>query len=379
MPNNFLTPSIIAREALMVLRNNTVMAGLVHRDYSDEFVTGVGDTITIRKPATFEAQLFDRAAGIQIQEANEDSITVKLDKHLDVSFEVTDHELTMDIDDFSEQLLVPAMSSFAQKIDEYLTALYKDIPYFYGTAGATPAAVSDITGVRRIMNQNKVPMAQRRLVIDPYAEDKFLQLSAFHEADKVGDAGTAMREASLGRKFGFDTYMDQNIATHTAGDLSAANSIAVKGAVAAGSTTMTWDDSAAGALTGSVKVGDLFEVEGNQYVITADADAAANEIAVQFYPAAPAGGISDNAVVTFIGTDHTNNLAFHRNAFALVTRPLALPKGLSQEQKAVVNYDGFGLRVIYDYDSTYKKDVISIDMVCGVKTLTPELAVRLLG
>ena len=34
MPNTFLTPDIIAREALMVLRNNAVMAKLVHRDYS---------------------------------------------------------------------------------------------------------------------------------------------------------------------------------------------------------------------------------------------------------------------------------------------------------------------------------------------------------
>mgnify|MGYP000572836972 CR=1 FL=1 len=47
MGNTLLTPSIIAREALMVLRNNAVMAKLVHRDYSNEFVAGVGDTITV--------------------------------------------------------------------------------------------------------------------------------------------------------------------------------------------------------------------------------------------------------------------------------------------------------------------------------------------
>jgi hypothetical protein len=56
MGNNLLTPSIIANEALLVLENNLVMAGLVHRDYSDEFVQ-VGDTITIRKPAKFIAKI----------------------------------------------------------------------------------------------------------------------------------------------------------------------------------------------------------------------------------------------------------------------------------------------------------------------------------
>ena len=38
MGNTILTPQIIANEALMVLEANLTMAGLVHRDYSNEFV-----------------------------------------------------------------------------------------------------------------------------------------------------------------------------------------------------------------------------------------------------------------------------------------------------------------------------------------------------
>ena len=57
MPNTFLTPKIIAQEALMVLENQLTMANLVHRDYSKEFVK-VGDSITIRKPARFSAKNF---------------------------------------------------------------------------------------------------------------------------------------------------------------------------------------------------------------------------------------------------------------------------------------------------------------------------------
>ena len=57
MANSFLTPDVIAREALIVLENNLIMANLVHRDYSNEFVN-VGDTITVRKPASFVANNF---------------------------------------------------------------------------------------------------------------------------------------------------------------------------------------------------------------------------------------------------------------------------------------------------------------------------------
>ena len=102
MGNTFLTPEIIAKESLMVLRNNAVMANLVHRDYSDEFVAGVGDKITIRKPAKFTANEF--SSNISIQDATEGSTDITMDKHLDVSFAVTSKQLTMDIEDFSKSI-----------------------------------------------------------------------------------------------------------------------------------------------------------------------------------------------------------------------------------------------------------------------------------
>lgn len=131
MSNTILTPTIIAKEALLQLKNNTVMSNLVHRDYANEFVAGVGNTVTIRKPATFEAKEFNRTTGIEIQDATEGSESVVLDKLLDVSFEVTAEQLSLDIADFSTQLLQPAMQSFAQKIDTYLLGLYDDVANTY--------------------------------------------------------------------------------------------------------------------------------------------------------------------------------------------------------------------------------------------------------
>jgi hypothetical protein len=373
MSNTFLTPSIIAKEALMVLRNNLVFANLVHRDYSSEFAAKVGDTITIRKPATFEAKEFDATSGISVQDVTEQGVAVKLDKHLDVSFEITSKERALELQDFSQQVLVPAMSAFGQKIDEYLAGLYVDIPYYTGTPGTTPSTAADIANCGKVLNINKAPMRDRQLVIDPEAQAKLIVLDSFMEVDKAGTT-EALRNANLGRLLGFDTYMDQNIKAHTIGTLSAGEgNVLTKGAVAAGKTEAVFDST---TLTGTLKKGDLFTVEDAKgiYTVTEAATAADNEITVKFYPAAP--GFADGKKVTVIA-NHTANLAFHKNAFALVTRPLELPAGAANA--AIVSYDGYVLRVVMDYDISKKKDVVSIDMLCGVKTLTPELACRLVG
>lgn len=281
MPNTILTPDIIAREALMVLRNNAVMANLVHRDYSDEFAA-VGDTITVRKPATFTANEYD-GSKITVQDATESGVDVKIDKHLDVSFAVTSKEMALDIADFSKQFLVPAMQAFADKVDKYLIGLEASATNRVSHADGA-IAPKDMIEARKHLTQNAAPLADRRFVVGATAEADLLNSELFVSADKVGDEGTALREASLGRKFGMDCYVDQNIAKNG---------------------------------------------------------------------------------------DYVPSIAFHKNAMALVTRPLALPQGAAKA--AIVNYDGFGLRVVYGYDMNTKKDTVSIDMICGVKLLDQNL------
>ncbi|GAA3144896.1 hypothetical protein GCM10010466_39980 [Planomonospora alba] len=84
----------------------------------------------------------------------------------------------------------------------------------------------------------------------------------------------------------------------------------------------------------------------------------------------PDGSVTGNST-TEVG------VAFHRTAFALVTRPLVLPQGAANA--AVANYKGFGLRVVMDYDIDLKQDVVSIDCLYGTKTIDPDRAVLIKG
>lgn len=361
-----LTPLIIAKEALIVLENNTVMAGLVHRDYSKEF-QNVGATVVIRKPTTFTSTAVSDT--VNSNTITESSVAVVLDKHLDVTFEVTSKELSLDIVDFSEQLIQPAMRAHAQTVDAYLTGLYADVAGHYAVSG-TPA-VGDLAELDAVMNVNKVPLQDRRLVLHPMTKAGYMPLEAFLHADKRGDGGQALRKAEMGQVMGFDCYMDQNIRKHTQAESDIVG--ALKGAWSAGATTGTIDAVQSG---GTLLAGDVFKVTGYDewFVLTANSTASAATAVLAFQPAVTATTLADDAVVTFQAT-HKANLAFHKNAFALVSAPLAPPIGGAKA--AVLNYKGLSCRVVYDYTIMTKKNVISIDMLIGVKTLDRGLAARL--
>lgn len=214
MANTFLTPDIIARAALATLYETTVMANLVYRNYENEFQK-VGDTITVRKPTTFTAEEYVRANGITVQNATETGVPLTLNHFADVSFAVTSEDLTLNIIDFQEQLLNPAMEAITQKIDRDLLALRDDISQEVGVVGGDNQFAWDNPRVaidaRRVLTQNNVPHTERYLVEGPITTAEWLGDDLFNRADARGDT-EGLREANLGRRvFGFDAYETQNI------------------------------------------------------------------------------------------------------------------------------------------------------------------------
>lgn len=213
MANSFLTPDIIAKQALASLSETLVMKNLVHTDYSAEFTSAkVGDTINIRKPAVFKSQQFDRSKGIQIQDANEGSIPVKLDKLEDVSFSVTDEDLALEIEDFDSQLLTPAMEAIAVGIDTSLLGLRSDITQEVGTGERFPFEKPEaLIEAGAVLDTNLLPPSDRFAVVGPHTKANWLDSPLLKTADQSG-VTEGLRRASLGNDlFGFRSYMSNNI------------------------------------------------------------------------------------------------------------------------------------------------------------------------
>lgn len=217
MTNTFINSSVVARAALMHLYNSTVFLPLMWRDFEPEFVPGVGATVTIRKPATFTAEAYNGTT-INKQAATEQSTSIVLDKWYDVSFAVTAKERALNIVDFSEQLLAPALEAHAQSIDDNIIKALDAAGL--GTVGGVTDGGSPwndpkvLVDARTYLSERAVPLTDRRVVVGPRMSGEWLKDDNWQRVDASGDT-RALAEASMGtRKSGFDPYESNNITTN---------------------------------------------------------------------------------------------------------------------------------------------------------------------
>ncbi len=402
MANTILTPTAVTREALRVLHNNLVLVKTINRQYDSSFAVGgakIGSSLKIRKPNEFTVRT---GATLNAQDVSETSetLTIGTQKGIDVNF--SSAELTLDLDDFSERILKPAMARLASEIDAVVFTDFKNnVANLVGTPGTTPATALIALQNGAKMDDFAAPRDdQRYLTVNPAAQATmvdalkglFQQSSAISEQYRRGMMGTAL---------GFDWSMSQNVPVHTVGAIGD-NTIDINDTPVEGDTTMDVDGASVAAPT--VKQGDVFTIAGvnavnpetkqdlgfvKQFVVTADATGAANAITgMAFSPSLQASGAnqnisalpSDGDRLTFVGTSSTAypiNMGYHRDAMAVSFADLEMPRGVDFAAREVM--DGISMRVVRQYDVVNDKFPTRIDVYFGQKVIRPELACKLIG
>ena len=338
------------------------MDNLVHRDYSKEFVK-VGDTITVRKPAKFVAKNF--IGEVEEQDISEGSVDVKMDRYRDVTVNVSSKEMTLDIKDFSEQVITPALSAIAQAVDIDLLTVGIEKAGSKVAVSNTPTII-DVANVAKALDKKKAPRDNNRnLVLAVDTLYKYNTLDNFAKVCYKGDS-EALKEAEIGKVYTMNTFMSQNAPENTSATPGTAT--AYKVTCTKGATQFTVSNGT--AATGTIKVGDKLIVNGYLFEVAEDLTLASGAGTLKVTEKIPfALTVATDAVII----NKAHSLGFHRNGLALVTRQLELPQGAAKS--AIASADGLAVRVVFDYDSNTKQDKISFDIIYGIKELDSDLLV----
>lgn len=369
-------PIFYAQEGLIQLEKALGMAGRVYRGY-DKSPQQKGSTITIPVPATFSAQ--DAPGNDQSLTAS--SVSISLDYWREVKFALSDKELTFTTEKIINDHIRPAAYALADDVDQKLATLYKDLYLFGGTPASTPDGIDDITGARKLLQDNAAPDdGNRHFMIDTAAEEKFLQLAAFNtNAGAPAATQEVLMRGSIGTRFGIEFFANQNTPSHTTnGNLTAGTALQTNAQPGLAKNAAVLKDSG-GSLAGTIKAGTVFTVNGDTqtYVITEDATAAANLCSIKFEPATKVNW-SASAAVT-LKAAHVANLCFHKNCFALAMAPLSEMGNQLGAKIATVTYNGLALRSRLWYDGDTSSVKVGLDVLFGLKTLDRRLGVRWAG
>lgn len=202
-------PTIIAADALGYLQANTVLAGLVARDWDNEIATK-GQTVKVPFSGSLSAN--DKAVNtvVTLQTPNDTAVSVTLNKHKEVSFLIEDTARAFATPNWLDVYTRDAMAVLAEQIDTDLAALYSG---FSQTIDATTGlGEDDFREARRQLNSAKAPLGNRYAVLHEDAEFEALGIERVVNRDYAESLGGARADAFTGRFAGFDMFMDQKIA-----------------------------------------------------------------------------------------------------------------------------------------------------------------------
>jgi len=391
-----LTHQMIAREAAKMLVEENPVVKNVNTDRKVEFgeeVNGYkkGDTVRIKippVPVVFDGSVFANGGSAPLAQETEVALTLDTQKHVALTFGAK--EKLLDLSDFRERFLRPAMNSLGAVVNKDLLTRMKDqTPNVVGTWGTIPATRTVYRNASSNLDRFLAPSDKRSLHFTSDANDALAEANAtlFHSKQELE---AEFDKNAVGMFAEFQFYKQQSIPVHTNGAgtgyvTNGANQtggiLAVDtgtGAITKGSTIVIAGVNAVNPLTGE-DIG-----RPRSFVVTADFAGGAGNISI-----APAivqntpsqrGNVTalpaDGAAVTIFGTvsqAKPQNLAFHKDAFAVAFAPLPV---LASCEGYTATIDGISVRVMTFGDGYQDKEHTRIDVLYGEKDVRADHSTR---
>lgn len=227
--NQLYRPEQTARSTIAALRYLTNLPRTVRMDFANEFVTGGGMTVNVKKPISageahnYTKQNRTNRDAIEFNTVEQGYVPVKLENQLYNAVRLPDDFATFTLQRLEDEVLRPQAEAVVDKLPTPLIDEMKaikaptangtgqDVAYSAATALKFQAdgknALKVITRLRKVLNERHVPTQGRYLAVGSDIAEILLLLE---NLNKVNEAGTSetLREATIGRLHGFDIVED---------------------------------------------------------------------------------------------------------------------------------------------------------------------------
>lgn len=399
MANTLLTPTVITREALRILHNESTFVSNVNRSYNDRFAkTGakIGETLNIRKPNQFNIR---RGRVAQVQDVNEETIPLTIQQPIGVDMKFDSRELALTLDEFSMRYIRPAVSRLTAALEtDFLAYALPRVPNAVVNSGAL--SLGDALNARAILSNHLAPSVDRFALVNTQQNVDVVNGTStlFNNQTEIG---RQYREGYMGRAAGFDWFESTTAPRFFAGAgtgylVNGANQAAANQNLPGQTMTLIVDTGTGQIAPGTVfTMTGVFEVNpetkasnGKLRQFTVISTNATNATQLTIAPAIVTSGAkqnvsnapADNAPINILSTaskDYDQGLFFQKDAFTLVTVDLDMPNDV--DWKARERMDGVSMRALRQYDIINDEWVTRLDLLPGYAVLYEDWAVKALS
>jgi hypothetical protein len=252
--NNLVQARDVVDVGIALLQKELTLVNLFFRDSHIDWTGRPNDTVNIRIPqrlsaarqfgagwrpgqdvgpsgtptgddATYDSfgpTAYGDRPSIVVDTVGEVTSPLTIDKAWYKALGVTLEDLTLTVPNFARQYLAPQVRTIAEELDglaadtltgaNYHTDLVFDGGALAGDGSDEDAAkvIKTILLMRNALNAKYVPQANRKLVVGINIETALLLSDKFQRYDSQGNTN-ALRDATIGRIFGMDVVVDQNV------------------------------------------------------------------------------------------------------------------------------------------------------------------------
>lgn len=203
MANNFYQPEQVARVAVAMATEDSFLAALVSRDLENDLLGGGGKsrTVNVRIPSALIARdrsIDDKTSAIIVDEISETTVPITLGTHAYNAIGLSEGDLTLNLEDFSSQVLRPQMEAVVDKVENTVA----DVLMAEAADASIPWDAADpvktFTAIRKALRKRGVPETGLNVVVGVDVYAALLDAKALTDASESGSTA-ALREGAVGR------------------------------------------------------------------------------------------------------------------------------------------------------------------------------------